>query len=71
MTEHDHQHEGGQGHETPHRRGPDWRRVHHHRYFWVGVCLMLVAMGIYVMTEDLSWRPHSHLQHRPSNAAVR
>lgn len=78
MTEHDHQHNGGQGeekrlgHQENHPpRGPDWRHIHHHWYFWVGVLLMLVAMGVYVMTEDLSWRPHDHLQHRPSNAAVR
>ncbi len=57
MSEHHHHHPKGQSHEEPARRGPDWRHVHHHWYFWVGVALMLLAMGTYVMTQDLAWRP--------------
>ena len=44
-----------------------WRRVHHRWYFWVGVFLMMVAIGTYVMTEDLAWRPRGH----PPQNAVR
>ncbi len=67
-TQHGHQHHGGQNHEEGHPRSPSWRRVHHHWYFWVGLLLMLVAIGNYVMTEDLSWLPRSHPQQPLSNA---
>jgi hypothetical protein len=42
----------------------DWR-------IWVGVVLMLVAIGIYVMSEDFAWLPHSQLQQPPSGAVGR
>ncbi|MEO5955473.1 MAG: hypothetical protein ABIR36_07270 [Nitrospiraceae bacterium] len=54
-TQRRHQHNGGEDREESHPCSPYWRRVHHHWYFWVGMFLMLVAIGIYVMTEDLSW----------------
>ena len=57
---HSHRHDEGQTHEGEHRRGPHWRHIHRHWYFWVGLSLMLIAMGTYVMTEDLSWRPRGH-----------
>jgi len=37
------------------RRG--WRHIHHSWFFWVGVFLFLVAIAIYVLSDDLSWRP--------------
>ena len=37
--------------------GPAWRRVHHTRLFWVGLFLMLVAITVYVMSDDLAWQP--------------
>jgi hypothetical protein len=39
----------------PRRR--DWRRIHHSPRFWVGACLFLAAIAIYVLTDDLSWQP--------------
>jgi hypothetical protein len=33
-----------------------WSRIHHSRLFWVGVFLFLVAITIYVLSDDLSWR---------------
>ena len=36
---------------------PYWKRAHQDWRFWVAVILMIVAMGIYVMSEDLSIRP--------------
>ena len=39
-------------------RRRDWRRIHHSPLFWVGLILCLGAITIYVLTEDLSWRPH-------------
>ncbi len=41
-----HQHGGGQ---TPY-----WKRAHHDWRFWFGLVAMLVAIGIYVGTNDLS-----------------
>jgi hypothetical protein len=54
---HDQQH--GEPH---HARGHDWKRLHHHWYFWVGMLLMVAALVIYVMTEDLAWVPRSQPQ---------
>jgi hypothetical protein len=36
----------------------NWRRVHHSPLFWIGVFLFLAAGAIYVLSNDLSWRPH-------------
>jgi hypothetical protein len=36
---------------------PDWRRLHHSRLFWVGLFMMLLAITIYVLSDDLAWRP--------------
>jgi uncharacterized iron-regulated membrane protein len=41
-------------------RRRDWRRIHHSLLFWVGLFLCLGAITIYVLTEDLSWRPRVH-----------
>jgi len=38
----------------------DWTRIHHSPLFWAGFVLFLVAIAVYVLTEDLSWRPHVH-----------
>jgi hypothetical protein len=35
----------------------NWRRVHHTRLFWVDLFLMLVAITVYVMSDDLAWQP--------------
>lgn len=37
----------------------DWRRVHHSPLFWIGVVLCLAAITIYVLSDDLSWRPRT------------
>ena len=37
---------------------PYWTRVHHDWRFWVALVLMLSAMFIYLMTDDLSIVPH-------------
>ena len=38
-------------------RRPHWRRIHHSPLFWVGAFLFLAAITIYVLSDDLSWRP--------------
>jgi hypothetical protein len=36
---------------------PYWKRMHHSPFFWVAACFILIAMTIYVMTGNLSFRP--------------
>ncbi|MDB5654517.1 MAG: uncharacterized protein JWQ94_2130 [Tardiphaga sp.] len=35
----------------------DWRRIHHSPLFWIGVAMCLAAILIYVLSDDLAWRP--------------
>lgn len=46
----------GHHHDASRRR--DWRRIHHSPGFWVGVVLFLVAITIYVLSDDLALRLH-------------
>jgi len=39
----------------PQHPGRDWRRIHHSPIF--GVVMCLAAITIYVLSDDLSWRP--------------
>lgn len=61
-TKQGHKHLAGPNQKKGPFRGPYWRHVHHHWYFWVGVMLMIVAIGTYVITEDLSWVPRNQPQ---------
>jgi hypothetical protein len=36
---------------------PYWKRAHHDFRFWIGMILMLAAITIYVMSDDLSLLP--------------
>lgn len=52
---------------------PYWRRAHHDWRFRLALALMLTAMFIYLMTDDLSFVPHIHTRagqssHSPSSA---
>jgi hypothetical protein len=46
-------------------RRRDWKHIHHSPLFWVAFVLFLVAIAVYVLTEDLSWRPRIH--HQPAS----
>jgi hypothetical protein len=67
MSKHDnHGNEGSPGanaHVTS-AHVPDryWKRAHHDWRFWVGLFFMLLAITIYVLTEDLSFVPHFRTQ---------
>jgi hypothetical protein len=41
---------------------PYWKRAHHDWRFWVGMCLMVVAIAVYFMSDDLSLVPSSRPQ---------
>jgi formate hydrogenlyase subunit 3/multisubunit Na+/H+ antiporter MnhD subunit len=46
----------------------NWARAHHDWKFWVALSLMLAAMVIYVMSDDLTFRPHRQVQQSQSGA---
>lgn len=50
--------EGSEGARIPHVPRPYWRRAHHDWRFWIGLVLMLVAISIYVLSENLAFLPH-------------
>ena len=37
---------------------PYWKRAHRDWRFWVGMGLMLFAITIYVLSDDLAFLPH-------------
>ena len=52
LAKHPHHHEP-----RPSQPQPDARRIHHSPLFWVGAVLFLLAIAIYVLSDDLSWQP--------------
>jgi hypothetical protein len=44
--------------QSHHRDAPQSARpVHHSPIFWVGVVLFLIAITVYVLSDDLMWWP--------------
>jgi hypothetical protein len=43
----------------PHHHKPYWRRAHRDWKIWAGVVLMLIAMWVYLKSNDLSHSPES------------
>lgn len=37
---------------------PYWTRMHHDWRFWVALILMLAAITVYILSENLAWLPH-------------
>lgn len=52
------QHGGAHAAEHP-PHGPAWKRVHHSPFFWVAAVFILIAMVIYVVTNNLAVPPGS------------
>jgi hypothetical protein len=48
--------------------GPYWKRAHRDWRVRVAALVMVVAMLVYVLTENLAWRPMVH--HSPPAAPV-
>ena len=42
--------------------GPYWKRAHQDWKFWIAIALMLTAMGVYIVTLDLSVQPNADNQ---------
>jgi len=70
---HGHHHPASPDGESVHHgfHRPYWKHAHHDWRLWVAVSLMLVAVFIYVMSDDLAWRPRSQPQQPPSGAIVK
>ncbi len=47
------QHGGAHAAEHP-PHGPAWKRMHHSSFFWVAAFSIMLAMVIYVMTNNLA-----------------
>ena len=56
-TEHDPHRHGAVPAHIAHHHGPYWKRAHRDWRVWVGFIFIFIAMIIYVMSEDLAWRP--------------
>jgi hypothetical protein len=54
-----HQHGDPNGGSVHHGGRPYWTRAHRDWRVWVGVVLMLAAMTVYLMTDDLAGWRHS------------
>jgi hypothetical protein len=52
-----------------HDRLPYWKRAHHDWRFWVGLVAMLIAIGVYVGTNDLSMVPSGRQKQLPPAAS--
>ena len=55
-----HGNEGPQHDPLPRVKPPYWRGAHHDWHFWTGLFLMLSAMTIFVLSDNLAflpWRP--------------
>ena len=52
--------------ETKNEHRPWWTRPHQNWRFWVIVLLMLTAMLVYVMSDDLALRPRNRPQQSQS-----
>jgi hypothetical protein len=42
------------------RRQRNWKRIHHSPLFWIGALMFLMAIMIYILSDDLAWRPYLH-----------
>jgi len=55
------QHGGDHAAEHP-PHGPYWKRMHHSPFFWVAAVAIMLAMTIYVLTNNLSVAPGGKMQ---------
>jgi uncharacterized membrane protein len=71
MTMHntEHLHRDGESHHG-HGQTPYWRRAHHDWRFWFGLVAMIVAIAVYVGTNDLSMVPSGRQKHMPAGSRV-
>jgi len=68
-----HRQHGGPDHDSAHHgfHRPYWKHAHHDWRLWVAVSLMLVAVFVYVMSDDLAWRLAAKRSGRFSGAVAK
>jgi hypothetical protein len=70
-SKHNHRQQVAADAEHVHRDpGPYWKRAHHDWRFWIGMLLMMTAITVYLVSDDLSLVPGSHPQ-QPASTAVK
>jgi hypothetical protein len=69
MNERNHQGYGSDHSSVHESHRPYWKRMHRDWRIWVGVFLMLVAIIIFVVSEDFAWLPRNRPQ-QPLSGAV-
>jgi ABC-type Zn2+ transport system substrate-binding protein/surface adhesin len=65
-----HRHEGPDHDRVHHDDRPYWKHAHHDWRFWFGLIAILVAIGIYVGTNDLSMVPSGRQKQAPAGSRV-
>jgi hypothetical protein len=63
------QHGGPDSDSVPHGHRLYWKRAHRDWRFWGAMFLMLAVIIIYVMSDNLAWRPRSQPQ-QPHSGTV-
>lgn len=76
MNENSRRQHGNEGPESVPRQSapetapdPYWKRAHRSVWFWVGLILMLAAITIYVVSDDLSLLPRGGPRRSPPATA--
>ena len=64
-----HRHEDPNSHSVHRDHGPYWKRAQRDWRFWVALFMMLAAISIYVLSDDLSWQPRTQPR-QPLSGAV-
>jgi hypothetical protein len=54
-----------------HEPDPYWKRAHHDWRMWIGLCFMLAAITIYVLSNNLSFFAQREARHAQSRSAVK
>jgi len=54
-------HLGGPHQNGSEPKGPYWKRMHRSGFFWVSVFFLFLAMIIFVMTDNLLFRPRAQV----------
>ncbi len=71
MSNHNPGNEGAAHPRVNHADRPYWKRAHHDWRFWIAMFLMLLAIAIYVLSDDLAFLPHGPQRRQPQPAVGR
>jgi hypothetical protein len=60
MNKNTHGNEGEEHPRVPHGDGPYWKRAHRDWRFWLGLTLMLVAITVFALSDNLALIPRGY-----------